>query len=133
MSAREIAARMGVNLSTVYSWGETGEAGREISLDRLHQLTLVTGDRRPLSALCAAAGGAFLPLPAGGGPIDKATMTSIADFGRLVHEVADDFVDGHIDAVELSRIRNATTHVQADVALLLAAVEAEATRRAGKI
>lgn len=58
---KQVAAALGVSLSTVYKWSEEGESKRSNPLDRMTQLLEVTGDIGLLEYLCAQAGGQFVP------------------------------------------------------------------------
>jgi hypothetical protein len=129
LSAKEIARRLERALSTIYSWGETCDTGRDVTVADLVRLTLVTEDARPLGVVCDMAGGAFVRLPRGASEeVDAALVAVIRDFGATAEEVAKDLRDGRITRAELSRIRADIHDVQHALVQLLSAVEARGRR-----
>ncbi len=133
LSAKEVAAALGKALSTIYSWGETSDTGRDITVADLVRLTIITKDARPLAVLCAAAGGTFLALPKGGGEtVDAALVAVIKNFGATAEEVAKDLADGVITRAELSRIRADIHQTQLALAHLMSIAEARHKRDEGR-
>lgn len=131
--AKLVAGRMGVPLTSLYSYGQIGSNGRDIPLVKLAQLVLASEDTRPIAALCREVGGYFLPLPAmKGEAVSDALVLCIKDFGAAAEEVAADLRGGKLTDPELRRIRADIGATQGALAVLLAAVEAQAQREQGR-
>lgn len=126
---KDIATRMDVPVSTVYSWGEFGDSGRDPSLAKLIQFVRVSEDARPMSALCREAGGFFTPgLPECGGKVDAAMMRVVKEFGESVAAVAKGLEDGSFDQPDLRRIRREIGETVRALLALERSVEREAQR-----
>lgn len=128
LKGEAIAARMGIHHSVLYRWAEVGSS-RQMPLDRVIQFTLITGDSRPLAALCHAAGGAFIPLPADDAKCsDRDLVRTIKEFSDLAQVVSAAKADGKVDEFELAKINREGAECQRAIAQLLGALETEAAR-----
>ena len=113
LKAMDVARRMGINVSSLYRWGES--ADQDIPLARLVQLVLVTGDTRPVSAICRLVGGLFVtekPACMTKETVTEATVKAIKEFSDLAQEVSGDIIDGSITEDELLRVRREAMHAQ---------------------
>lgn len=115
-----IALRMGVSTTTVYRWGEDGQV--DIPLNRLIQLVLVTGDTRPVSALCETLGGAFVPVPCRERG-EKLDIKALKEFSEFLHARSAALNDGKITAAELGRIKKEGSDVIRVIAQAMADAE----------
>lgn len=59
----QIAAALGVSVSTLHKWSEAGESHRPNPLERVETLVKSTEDLEPLRWLCEQFGGYFVPNP----------------------------------------------------------------------
>lgn len=129
--AKVVAERMGVPLSTLYSYGELGPTGRDVPLSKLVRLVHAAEDARPVAALCRAVGGYYLPLPESKpDEVSDALVECIKDFGATVQEVATALKGGALTAAELRTIQADVVATQAALAHLLAAAEAQSEAQA---
>ncbi len=101
-----VAAALDVSLSLIYKWCE-GKAANP--LDRVEELVKATGSTAPLSWLCTAAGGSFLPRPS---PVAVDDAALVDDTRRMLKEFSDvlsamtvAFLDGHVSHSEAALIR----------------------------
>lgn len=104
LKAEAIADRMLVNRATLYKWGTTEAV---IPLERLLQLIWITGDTRPIAAVCEAAGGVFIPNPSAieNSAEDVANAKTLREFSEFMTETARSTADGDVTSVEAARIR----------------------------
>lgn len=132
LSIKEIAARMGVSLSLLYSWGDPDEAGADIPLKRLVQFTLITNDSRALAALANEAGHCTLPIPALGtiGEIEPESIKALHEFSEFMRENSRAFFDGVITAAELRRIEKEAYEAMLSISRVVAVARRQ--RQAGK-
>jgi len=110
-----IAARMGdgVSASTLYGWANGSKA---IPLGRLVQFILITGDHRPIAALCQELGGAFLPLPSKGGMSDEVGTRTLKEFADLMQEGSRAALDGKWTPAEVARVEKEAAEAQRAIA-----------------
>lgn len=126
LSAKEIAARMGtgVAISTIYSWGDAGQYGADIPLERIVQFTLITGDARPMAALCGDAG--FLIIPSSkmskAIPSPLPSLKALKEFGEFMNADAQAMLDGGSDFSKLKRAEKEGYEALLAVAGVLAAL-----------
>jgi hypothetical protein len=123
--AKMIAQRMGVNVSTIYAWAES----KPMPWERFEQLHHITGDARPIAALCQSLGGVFLPQPERAGELELDMILAIKNFATLVEEVSTALLDKRIEPAELRRIQRAGAPTQRAIAILLGAVQKMAEKR----
>lgn len=129
LKGEAIAARMRVSVSLLYGWGEIGRTA--IPLDRLIQFSLITGDFRPVNAICREVGGLFVPCPQDdGNGADAGAMRALKEFSDLMQESSSALLDGKISAAELARIRREGAEAQRELARFLASIEARAAEAA---
>lgn len=119
MKVAGIAARMGdgVSASVLYGWANGSKA---IPLSRLIQFVLITGDHRPIAALCEELGGAFLPLPSRGPLTDKAATRALKEFSDLMQEGSRAALDGRWTGAELARVEKEAAEAQRAIAQYVA-------------
>lgn len=125
LKGEAIAARMAVSISVLYRWGEL--SGKPIPLDRLKQFVLVTGDMRPITALCREVGGLFIPCPQDdGNGADAGAMRALKEFSDLMQESSSALMDGKVSQGELIRIRREGAEAQRELARFLNSIEERA-------
>jgi hypothetical protein len=94
VGAKMLAQRMGVNISTVYAWAEA----KPMPWERFEQLHHISGDHRPINALCQSLG---RRLPAAArerpGAVEHQMLVAIKEFAELVEQVAAALLDKHIE------------------------------------
>lgn len=130
LKACDIAKRMGVNQSSLYRWGEGVD--QDIPLARLVQLVLISGDPRPVAALCRLVGGLFVVAKWPAVSKEAATdalVKAIKEFADLTAEASKDIIDGQIDSVELERICREGGQAQVALAQLLDVLQSLAEKR----
>lgn len=133
LAPKAIASRMNVALSLLYSWGESGEYGRDIPIERLVQFTLITEDGRALSELCAVAGYSAVPVPSFGrcSGAEPEAIKALHEFSEFMQENSRALLDGLISDTELAKIEK-----EGNEAMLAIAKVIEVSRRqreAGKV
>lgn len=130
---KAIASRMNISLSLLYSWGEQGEYGRDIPLERLVQLTLIAQDGRALVALCDAAAYAAIPIPSLGraGGAEPASLKALSEFSQFMDENARALMDGVISDAELAKIEKEGGEAQLAIARVIDLARRQ--REAGKV
>lgn len=112
ISAKQIAADMGLSLSLIYKWAEppaeeTG-SGANNPLDRIEQLLRITGDTRIAQWVCERAGGFFITNPKHK-PHDYSliptTNNIVQEFADMLGVIATAAADNHISKEEAKAIR----------------------------
>lgn len=113
LSAKQVAAELGLSLSTIYKWAEpdcgpTG-SGAPNPLDRVAALQRATRDPRIPQWLCQQAGGFFIPNPTHLAPHPDSLVPSlnqvVQDFADLLSAIAAAAADHQITAPEAPVIR----------------------------
>lgn len=125
LCAKAIALRMGKAWQTIYSYGDSSEErGRDIPISHLVALVLITGDDRPIGALCREVGGTFLPLPKAGAhnEVNDAVIASVKEFGESVGAVGQALQDGKMTPREARTVQREIAEAQRALAALSAAV-----------
>lgn len=116
-----LGTMMGLHFSVIYRWGEI-DGKKNVPLERFIQFIMITRDFRPISALCAAVGGIFVPCPSDdGSDINHAAITAIKEFSDLLQESSRSLLDGKLTPAELVRIRREGAEAQLALARFLAA------------
>ena len=120
ISAKQIAADMGVSLSLVYRWTETPPQGNGVHssnnpLDRVEQLLAATrsaaaphGDTRIAQWVCEKAGGFYIKnsFPMAQNPnLIPATNAIVQEFADMLYEIAAASADQKVTAAEAKSIR----------------------------
>lgn len=96
--AKVVAERMGIPLSTLYSYGEVGPTGRDIPVKRLKDLVRAAEDLRPVIVVAEDVGLACFQLPTGSaGVVNSALLDSVKESGEAIAQIAKDIQDGNID------------------------------------
>lgn len=135
LTPKAIAARMGsgVSLGLLYSWGDCGEFGRDIPLERLLQFTLISQDGRALAAFCDLAGYAAIPVPNLGrlGAAEPASLKALSEFSQFMNENAKALMDGVISDDELERVEKEGGEAQLAIARVIEVARRQ--REAGKV
>lgn len=112
VSAKQIAADMGLSLSLIYKWAEppleeTG-SGANNPLDRIEQLLRITHDARIAQWVCERAGGFFITNPKNK-PHDinliPATNNIVQEFADMLGVIAVAAADNQISREEAKAIR----------------------------
>ena len=106
--AQALAPRMGVSGSTLQNMADPRQPNHTWPLRRFQQVVALTGDTRPLQALCDEHGGVFVPTAR----LSDAALSDLyqqvtklaAEFGDVVREIEADVKDGRITPRELVRI-----------------------------
>lgn len=99
-----LAARMAISPSTLQNFANPNSDSHSWPLKRARQVIAFTGDKRPLHALCAEAGGVFVPLPslpAGSDTIADTLAEVGKDFGELCSSLQAALADNRVTAKEL--------------------------------
>lgn len=125
LCAKQIALRMSKAWQTIYSYADLSEErGRDIPISQLVALVLITGDDRPIGALCREVGGTFLPLPKPGvsGEVNAAVIAAVKEFGESVAAVGKALEDGKMTAREARPVLREIAETQRALAILSAAV-----------
>ena len=120
LKATAIEDRMNLPHKFLYRYGDLKQSAM-INLERLVQLTLISGDTRPMAALCRAVGGVFLharPLEQGK---EMLALKAVKEFSELMSEYSKDVRDGKICAKELARLDREAMQAQLAIAGLLQA------------
>ncbi len=133
LTAKAISGRMNISLSLLYSWGEQGEFGRDIPLERLVQFTLITQDGRALSELCKVAGYAAIPVPSMGriGGAEPEAMKALHEFSEFMQENSKALLDGAVSADELPKIVKEGNEAMLAIARVIEIAQRQA--EAGKV
>lgn len=121
--AVSLAPRMGLAPSTLQSMANPNVETHPWPYKRVKQLLHLTGDLRPLKALCTEFDGVFVPMPK---PCGKPMDEIFRDLGRLAKEFGDvprevmaDLKDGRISQKEFRRIEREIVELQQVAAELL--------------
>ena len=112
ISAKQIAAEMGLSLSLIYKWAEKPEdesgSGAGSPLDRVGELIRITGDERVAQWVCEQAGGFYIRnpknLPAGQ-PLIPITNDIVHEFADMLSTIATSSSDSVITRDEAKKIR----------------------------
>ncbi len=110
VSAKQIAAEMGLSLSLIYKWAEPAAEGSGAAspLDRVEQLLKVTGDGRLAQWVCERAGGFFIHNPRAKSQavqLIPATNSIVQEFADMLAVIAAAATDNAITAAEAKDIR----------------------------
>lgn len=107
--AQALAPRMGVSGSTLQNMADPRQPNHTWPLRRFQQVVALTGDTRPVQALCAENGGVFVPttrLSESSVPeLFRAVSKLAAEFGDVVREIENDMADGRITPRERDMIQ----------------------------
>jgi hypothetical protein len=110
ISAKQIAADMGLSLSLVYKWAEPAEEGSGASspLERVGQLIKISNDVRVAQWVCEQADGFFIRNPHNLPPNQQlipATNDIVQDFADMLANIAQASGDNMISKDEAKAIR----------------------------
>lgn len=103
--AGSLGPRMGLAASTLYGMANPNGGSHPWPLQRFRQVLALTGDKRPLNALCEENGGVFVPVGAAQENLPGALQqlaTLSAEFGDVARHAADAMRDGRITPRELA-------------------------------
>lgn len=135
VGVKAVAARLKLSTALVYKWCqepgslEPGASGARNPLDRVAAIVATTGDITPLTWLCNAADGFFVPNPkANPGPAAEAllgtTQRVVHDFGGLLSDISRSIEDdGLIMPDEAERIRRSWEHLKMQAEAFVVACE----------
>jgi transcriptional regulator with XRE-family HTH domain len=111
-SAKQVAAELGLSLSTIYKWAEPDDgtgSGTANPLDRIEALLRCTDDRRLVQWICQRSGGFFILNPKTNKPhpsyLIPATNEIVQEFADLLAVIATAAADNQITAKEATAIR----------------------------
>lgn len=122
LKGEAIAMRMGVSTSALYSWGDP--AGKQIPIDRLIQLCLITGDPRPIAALANACGYDITPRGAdGSADCREESIHIVQTFAALLKDSSDAILDSEITPEELRKVQTDGSRAMLAIARLIGAFE----------
>lgn len=126
LKAEAVAARMGVNVSTLYRWGEPD--GAPIPMERLVQLCLITQDSRPVAVLARATENALIPTGRGAKPrrLEDCNVRAIKEFADFVGKSSEAFLDGRVTASEFAWIEREGRQAMLAIACVIEAARAKA-------
>jgi hypothetical protein len=102
-----LAARMGLAASSLYSMANPNDSSHDWPRERLEQVMVFTGDQRIVQAICALAGGVFVPVGAAQGPLADVSgqmVTLAAEFGDVARAVHDSVRDNRLTSRERDRV-----------------------------
>jgi len=128
-----LAVRMGeLSALTLYSMANPRDESHDWSLRRFRQALAMTGDKRPLHALCEENGGVFLPVATSGADLPEAlrqVATLAAEFGDVARAAQDALRDGRVSQRELANIETQVFELIAAAAALGQRFRADAERK----
>jgi hypothetical protein len=111
-SAKQVAAELGLSLSTIYKWSEPDDgsgSGTTNPLDRIEALLRCTDDKRLVQWICQRCGGFFILNPKTDKPhpafLIPATNEIVQEFADLLAVIATAAHDNQITAKEAGTIR----------------------------
>lgn len=125
-----LAVRMGLGSSTLYSMANTNDPTHGWPLSRVMQVIAFTRDQRVIQSLAEAAGGVFVPVPQGSGPMPDVAERMLklsAEFGDVAREVNDSVRDGHLTPRERDRVAKQLYELIAAAAELGQGLDAQVT------
>ena len=126
-SAGSLAPRMGLKPATLYSMANPQCERHEWPLKRFRQAIALTGDKRPLDALCAEFGGVFLPLgefaDIGSDRLLKAASKLAREFGDVPRKLQEITADGRVKPRELDQLKREVYEMTQAGAALVKLVE----------
>ena len=121
--AKVVAARMGMSHQVLVNKVGLNNTTHHLTLQEAATLMRVTGNLRLLYTLAEGFDGMFVPVPraaAEGVPNlvgDVARMS--AEFGKLMHEVADDLADGVVTDNEMAQLEREADGLRTALSMLL--------------
>lgn len=113
ISAKQVAAELGLSLSMIYKWAEPPQegagSGSANPLDRIVTLQRLSGDARVVQWICEQAGGFFIRNPKATAPhpafLVPAMNQIVQEFADLLSVVANAAADNQITLDEAEQIR----------------------------
>jgi len=126
--AAALAPRMGIAASTLLSFANPNCESHRWPLARALQVAALTGDKRPIEAICDEAGGVFIPLGAfaqvGNGTLFKRLTKLASEFGDVPRRIQQALTDdGRISTREWRDIRREIYELQQAAAAVGRVVE----------
>jgi hypothetical protein len=125
--APALAPRMGLAASTLLSFANPNCESHRWPLARALQVVAITGDMRPIEAICAEAGGVFVGLGDLGNIADgrllKMVSRLLTEFGDVPRELHKVLADGRVKPREAAGFRRQVYELQQAAAALARLVD----------
>ena len=104
-----LARQMGMARSSLLNMANPNDDGHEVTVKRLRQVVHLTGDLRPVHALCAELGGVFVPTERFAGIADDALLDLVMrlgkEYGDVCAAVSAAIADGRVSPREMQAFR----------------------------
>jgi hypothetical protein len=116
-----IADRMNLPRTFLYRYGDLRQDD-VIPLERLVQLVLISGDMRPMAALCRACGGEFVAVKPLAHGSEETALKAVQEFSELMAEYSSAILDGRITPRELATLEREGAEAQQAIAALVGTI-----------